>query len=152
MENKITDLIDKLYGKNICIFVDLSAFGSSFESLYSAINMYNLRVYMNFDYLCFEYLLLSSNMFGFNIKNISFEERIKYISLEHLCEDYIHRLTSGKPYKYTKRYPINSCYIKDCCFRRGSKNVCDNGISGNKIRELFKGTEFEDMIEVLINS
>ena len=74
------------------------------------------------------------------------------MSLEHLCEDYIHRLTSGKSYKYTKKYHINGCYIEDCCRMTKNPRDCDRGISGDKLHELFRGTEFEDLIEVLLNS
>lgn len=152
IDTKVIDMLDSLVGKKICLLVDLSAFGCCFESLYNLIKRFKLCVYLNPNYLSFEYMLLRSNMFKFSLNDVSLVEQLKYMSLEHLCEDYIHRLTSGKSYKYTKKYPINGCYIEDCCRMTKNPRDCDRGISGDKLHELFRGTEFEDLIEVLLNS
>lgn len=127
---------------SLCIAADLFGLGYYIEDIMREAVKHNNTVTFLRDYGSFEYLLLRSNLFKYELSE---NEILSGMSKEIVCEDIISRLTKSKYYKYEKSYNLNFCYYKDCC-ARSRKEKCDRGLSGDKIEAMLKGTEFEYLL------
>lgn len=128
--------------ETICMAVDLFGLGYFIEDILCEAKRVNAKVTFLDKYGSFEYMLLSSNFFGYTLTE---EDILGSISREIACEKIIDDLTAGTLYRYKKSYNINYCYYKECC-AHNRNDKCDRGLSGDKIEAMFIGTEFEYLL------
>lgn len=138
----IVDYIKVHPNETICMAVDLFGLGYFIEDILCEAERVNAKVTFLDKYGSFEYMLLSSNFFGYTLTE---EDILGSISKEIACEKIIDDLTAGTLYRYKKSYNINYCYYKECC-AHNRNDKCDRGLSGNKIEAMFIGTKFEYLL------
>lgn len=139
---------DSFESKVVLFLVDLSAFGSNFESLLNVCKLYNVKAVFKREYLSFEYFLLKTKFLDCDIDSLIERDRLKYISIESLCEDVIHAITLNSPYSYSKSSnKFSKCYYMDCCYIGNSQCIKFREFRlKNKSKENVVGTVFEDFI------
>lgn len=148
---------------NVLLLVDLAVLGTQAENLFAAAaltgNVNN--VFIHSDYRSFEYMLLNSRLLqklqertGVSLLPTN-DEICASKSDERIAAVILKRVTKGYPFEYRKSDTALACFVSDCgsdeCKRvsRKAKNACQAGISGDKLTELFAGTEFENLIKIL---
>lgn len=147
--NFISEHLDEFIGKTVLLFVDLAAYGSEISALITISRSVNINILVPNMYMCFEYLLLKSNL----IKDMSFpllSDLVKYKSEEVYYEDYLRKVTEGTEYYIShKAHILKGCYFKDCCFK---DSKCDKYMSGNKPKGMFLNTIWEEDFKAIQNS
>ena len=139
--------------KKIFLFVDLASFGRYLSDLLSLAKNSECNIVLDFNYECFEYMMLRSNLFrtGFDITN----EANDYISWEKYFEEKLKELSSNNVLrKYTHSKGYSECFLVGCESCDISKNIqggCPKAVpdNGDKLSYLLKGTEFEYIIGLL---
>lgn len=149
-KDNIINALDKLCKqgyRNVLVCADWSAFGRNFSNFYGYCLESSINVLADFNYECFEYMLLVSNMlkdkFTFNEDDAN-----KYPSWERYFEVSLESITKGKFYKYVHGKEVRDCYTKDCLdssCNKYIKNICDGYSSCSKLDILFKDTIFDYM-------
>lgn len=132
--------------KSVYIVVDYAAIGFKLKDIYYYLKLLNARMYLSSKYESFEYLLLKSNFFSMNDKDIK-SGILQYASLEDRCTELLKEITKGKIYSYSKG-SIPVCYIEDCCKMNRAKLQCDSGMSGDKVKALLINTDFEFLLKL----
>lgn len=146
--------ISQLRGKRIFLFADLAVFGPYLDSAYGYAKYERLNITLFPDYDSFDYLLLISNFFKYDINSISENMMLRYASHEKLYEAVIKQITKGKPYYYDAeedKGTLSSCYLVDCCDRPRTQ-PCDKGVRAIKKDYLFKNTIFETLFQFIEKS
>lgn len=138
----IAKCIAKNKNMSLSIAADLFGLGYYIPDIEQAAIDNKVTVKFLKDYGSFEYLLLRSNLFRYQLTE---EDILESMSKEIACEKVIDKLTAGKYYKYSKSSNLNFCYYKDCC-AHSRKDKCDKGLTGNKFEAMLKGTEFEYLL------
>lgn len=137
-------------GHSVLLLVDQAALGSKY-SILQAVSLLNSQIfYLPVDYLSFEYMLTKSRMLLHVIPTITNEDICAYASHEQLYTAILENVTKGTLYKYDK-LALNSCYLQDCCHKSQKQIICSVGISGCKKISLFGNTEWQQLIELLLN-
>ena len=139
--------------KKIFLFVDLASFGKYLSDLVSLTKNSECNVVLDFDYECFEYMMLRSNLFreGFSITS----DINNQASWERYFEEKLKDLSNGKILKgYAHRRGYSDCFLSSCKSCKTNKNItggCPKAVldNGDKLSYLFKGTEFEYLINML---
>jgi len=151
--------VEVLRNKRIFLFVDLYSYGSKFDALFALARIKKLDITVFYEYGSFEQLLLSSNFYNkdYSINSISNNVVANFPSHEKLCEYEIMRISLDKPYAYNAvksggKSKLSSCYTENCCSLSQTSHNCDRGIAGDKRVELFRGTSFERLFQIIANS
>ena len=130
-------------GTELNLAIDIFGMGFYAAEIFCVIRERKLNIHFFSSYGCFEFLILSSNMFNYSLTD---KDILKYRSKEIACEEILFTLTGGKYYKYDKSSNLNFCYYKDCCMR-SRRDKCDKGMSGDKFEALLRGTPFEYILK-----
>lgn len=144
--NKLEELKSLKY-KNILVCADWSSYGRNFNDFYVYCSSSELNILVDFNYECFEYMILVSNMIK---ENFIFNKDIanSYPSWEKYFESELEKITKKKFYKYIHGKELRDCYRVDCSesyCNKFIKDICEKYYEGSKIDFLFKGTIFEYM-------
>lgn len=139
--------------KKVFLYVDLASFGRYLGDLIFIAKNSKCVVVLDFNYECFEYMMLCSNLFNkdFNIT----DEANNFISWEKYFEIKLEKLSSDKILKkYTHKKGYSGCFLmscKSCKMNKDMKKGCPKAILDNddKLSYLFKGTDFEYLINML---
>ena len=147
-KDNIVKFLHKIPKKDdVLLFVDLASFGKNLWDLYFYASSININIIVDYNYECFEYMILSSNLFKnrWEIDNsvndfFSWEQYFEKL-LEGLSQQVFKR-----GYHHKKKCPI--CMVTDCnaC---NSHAFCDKVIKGNKLKLFLKGTDFEYILDIL---
>ena len=137
-------------GKSVFLMVDFCAFGSNIEDLHKLVDKYNLKIGIDTRYLSFEYMLLKSNMFKYDIDMYIENHRLEYSSLEVLSTSRLTDLTVNTPYHYSKKISVFAvCYYLDCCKNINNHGQCKirtTSLGRNKLVGMLKDTVFEYLL------
>lgn len=139
--------------KKVFLFVDLASFGRYLGDLVLITKNENCNVCLDYNYECFEYMILRSNLF--NKDFIITDEANSFKSWENYFEVKLKELSSIKVLKkYTHKKGYSDCFLlscKSCEINKNRKEGCQKAIpdKGDKLSYLFKGTEFEYLINML---
>lgn len=135
------------YHKSIFLIIDFCGFGSNIEDLINLAKDYNVTLFVNRDYLSFEYFLLKSNLIKDDIDDFIEKNRLKFYSLEDLCTQRLIFLTRGTLYPYSKsNNSFSSCYYLDCCSNINNNGNCDirrSKLAKDKVKNMIIDTDFE---------
>lgn len=108
---------------NIEVIADGAAFGCEMEKVTWSIlrNKLDTKLFLPES---FEYLILSSELFGRDIKPLGVLEPIhtisgRYFSWEQYFTELLTDLTKGLANNYSK-FSLNECYYRACCWKNGS--------------------------------
>lgn len=147
-KDNIINFLQKVPKKSdILLFVDLASFGKNLWDLYFYASSISMNIILDCDYECFEYMILSSNLFKdiWEIDNSvnNFFSWEKYF--EKVLEGLSQRVLKHG-YHHKKKCPI--CMIKDCNICK-SYDFCDKVIKGDKLKVFLKGTNFEYISDIL---
>lgn len=130
--------------RNVLLFVDIPAIGFILSNVIKYLTMLHSYCFVIKDMQSVEYLILRSKFYNKNI-DLCGSDMIEYITIERYCTDILEQLSLGKPYTYSKS-KLNNCYTTNCCTKDRKDNICDKGISGDKLKYLFSGTDFEYLL------
>lgn len=143
---------DKEYGyKEIFIFADSASLGRNLNNLLYFSKF--LSVYYDFDYECFEYMLLESNLLK-DLWKFDSSEANSCGSWEEYYENTIVDITNKTYFRYThkRNSRLKDCYLFNCddvCIE-GKKSKCSGYRKcSNKVKYLFEGTDFSYILNLL---
>lgn len=141
--------------KPILLFVDFGGFGYYYQTF---IRMFRKELalgnlYFDKRYICFEYLLAKSNIV--KAGDLTIKEDLASKSLENAWENKLAELTREKAYYHKhETTECSKCYSAPCCHitnvtKRANLGKCDGRLVGpDKFELMFKGTEFEYLINM----
>lgn len=138
------------------LLVDWCSFGryvNDLSSLFAVLKSKELLVF--FDIKSFEYLLLKTNLIQSVIANevedkyiFSEYKLLKEVSEERYYERMLEDVTLSKEFYQKHGNDIKPCYVNPCCsVKQFNYGVCGYYFNGDKIKALFKGTEFEYLLK-----
>lgn len=148
--NKIIDEVSKNKVVSIFLFVDTCAFGTCAENIFKVIESLTPIKIVIANVESVEYLLLNSNMFEhLNIE----KDRTK---LPVLVEHYYAHILNDELIKHTSigysKGNRSKCLYDNCCHIDVKKSKdCRLYLGGNKLEQLFKGTQFEYILRLKIS-
>lgn len=134
---------------NILVCADWSSYGGYFSDFYEMFKDSDKNIFLDFNYECFEYMLLMSNMLSNEFK-FDIEKANSYESWENYFEHELEKLTKHTHYAYSHGKEVKGCYTKECrsntdyC-NKYIYNKCKKACDGKKIDYLFKDTIFDYM-------
>lgn len=152
----ITDLLCYNFKKAL-VLLDTAAYGVHVEEFKRRIVDNDIPARFCPKYECFEYLILRSNF----LRDAEVTEEVlasvggrnDYISWENWYEAVVKELTKSKLYTctHTRHSILSDCYFVSCVeCNEAKREKCDvkNKDVRDKIEQLFKGTEFECLLEL----
>lgn len=152
-EGVISRLINLLDGSKgistVVLFADTASFGQYIEEILFISDVYNATIVLDKDYECFEYLLLSSNMFN-DVFKFDENKANSYTSWEKYFESELASISSKKYYRYVHGSELRTCFLDKCdraCMSDFIKQKCDKYSKADKLIMLLKGTEFSYILD-----
>lgn len=142
----LLDIIEDGYD-NILVCADWSSYGSKFSDFYALFKDSDRKIYVDFNYECFEYMLLMSNMLQKEFKFDSSKAN-KYESWENYFEKELENITANTFYEYKNGNKLRDCYTGNCNSGHCNKYIytlCKKSFSGDKRDYLFRNTLFDYM-------
>lgn len=143
--SRLINLLEASKGvSTVVLFVDTASFGQYIEELLFISDVYNATIVLDKDFECFEYLLLSSNMFN-DVFKFDEDKANSYTSWEKYFESEIHRVSANTYYKYVHGSELRSCYLGKCdsaCKSEFIKQKCNKYSDADKLYALLNGTDF----------
>lgn len=137
--------------RRLFLLIDYCAFGSDIDRLINVCENYGLEVFLNEQYLSFEFLLLKSNFIDDqSLDNFINKHVLEFASLELLFTQRLFELTKDTYYRYDKSSSkFAECYYKNCCIFGTDRFDCiirKTKMKENKIFNMLNGTEFEYLL------
>lgn len=138
--------MEQVRGKVIFLIVDIADVGFFLKEAVEYCKLNGVKLYLFGIYESFEYMVLLSNMFGYDRSRLEQEGILKYNTLEQKCTDILSKITAEQPNKYGKKKEC-TCYYLDCCHvKRDGK--CSFGLPGDKITAMLEGTPFHVLLRL----
>lgn len=134
-------------GNKIMLYVDLASYGKNIWDLYFYAMSSGSNIIIDYNYECFEYMILKSNLFKdvWELNNSA----NNFFSWEKYFEKILEEkslLLFKHGYHHKKKCPV--CMVRDCKLCKSYK-FCDKVLTGNKLKILLKGTDFDYLITIL---
>lgn len=132
---------------NILVCADWSSFGSKFSDFYELYRSSGKKIFVDFNYKCFEYMLLMSNMLKDDFK-FDINKANTYESWENYFEAELEQITANTFYLYKHGKPLRDCYTGACLSGHCNKYIYSmyrKAFDGDKINYLFKNTVVDYM-------
>lgn len=140
-----------LQNKTLVLFVDWCSYGSNFNDLLSIKKKYGDTVdfIFNENILSFEYLLLSTNLLQLRINDKPLDSILvdRTLSYEKQFQSILDSVTRGTEFHLTHHSNLPICYYAPCCSKLKNSKYCSYMLNGEKIKALFTGTIFEDILK-----
>lgn len=139
-------------GDVVALLVDLAVLGGVADAIFATALSRKCDVCMCSEYRSFEYMLLRSNLLKPLLdyrKDVTNDMICKEPTDERLATEVLKQVVVNTPISYNKGDTQLICFLEDCCANHSREEPCPVGLAGNKLDELFKGTEFETLIEFL---
>lgn len=147
---EVVKLINQKNIDNILILADMAVFGRYYSDLILLVDLYpEKQFFVDFNYECFEYAMLCSNLYN---ESIDLSKANDYISwekyFESCCENRISSILDINGIQHGSHMP--RCLRYECvkCPKHLHKG-CNKAINGLKVSTLFKDTKFDYLADVL---